>query len=166
MKASYLYVIGISLALVAAAATAQQYKWKDSRGRWVYGDVPPAGANVIPLKSSTPSKPAAAAKPAGSEAGSKAGAKGSKPLTAAEQELEFRRRIKKAQEEAAKTAKEEQNARESKQNCDMAREQLRILASGARIERMDPKGERYFIDDAQRASELAQARRSESDWCK
>jgi hypothetical protein len=166
MKASYLYVLGISLALVAAAATAQQYKWKDSRGRWVYGDVPPAGAKVIPLKSSTPSNPAAAAKPAESEAGSKAGAKSSKPLTEAEKELEFRRRIKEAQEKAAKTAKEEQSERETKQNCEMAREQVRILASGERVQRMDPKGERYFINDAQRASELEQARRSESEWCK
>ncbi len=50
MNASYLYVIGFSLALVAAAASAQQYKWKDARGRWVYGDVPPAGVKVEPLK--------------------------------------------------------------------------------------------------------------------
>ena len=166
MKASYLYVLGISLALVAAAATAQQYKWKDSRGRWVYGDLPPAGAKVIPLKSSTPSNSAAAAKPAGSEAGSKSGAKSSKPLTEAEKELEFRRRIKEAQENAAKTAKAEQTERETKQNCDLAREQERTLASGQRIQRMDPKGERYYISDAERARGLEHARRSVREWCK
>jgi hypothetical protein len=165
MKASYLYVFGIGLALIAAAANAQQYKWKDAQGHWVYGDVPPAGVKVEPLKSS-PSIPAAPAKSAASETGSKAAARSSKPLTAAEQEMEFRRRIKEAQEKAAKTAKEEQTARETKQNCDLAREQQRTLASGERIQRMDPKGERYFINDAERARELDFARRSVGEWCK
>lgn len=165
MKRSKLYLIGIALALCAAGVSAQQYKWKDSRGRTVYGDVPPAGVNAVPLKpvqvpASTPSAPAA------TEAGAKAAAKPSKPLTPAEQEMEFRRRVKEAQEAAAKQAEKSKEARESQENCELAREQERTLASGQRISRVDQRGERYYIDDAQRAEELAQARRSVSEWCK
>jgi len=173
MKTSYLYVIGISLALVAAAVSAQQYKWKDARGRWQYGDVPPTGVKGVPLKP-PPSQPAAPAKSAGNEAvkpgddvaATKAPAKDAKPLTPAEQEMAFRRRIKEAQDSAAKKAKEDQAARESKQNCDLAREQERTLASGQRIARVDAKGERYYPGDAERARDLENARRSVSQWCK
>lgn len=165
MKAAYLYVFGIGLALIAAAANAQQYKWKDAQGRWVYGDVPPAGVKVESLKP-PPSTPVAPVKSTASEAGAKAAAKSSKPLTAAEKEMEFRRRIKEAQEKAAKTAKEEQTARETKQNCDLAREQERTLASGQRISRVDAKGERYYMNDAQRTQELAKARTNVNQWCK
>jgi len=164
MKASKLILVGIALALCAAAANAQQYKWKDSRGRTVYGDLPPAGVKATPLRSTSP-PPAASAAPA-TEAGSKAAAKSSKPLTPAEQEMEFRRRVKEAQEAAAKQAKEREDERDRQQNCELAREQERTLASGQRISRVDQRGERYYINDAQRAQELAQARRSMSEWCK
>jgi len=169
MKVSTLYVLGIGLALCAAAANAQQYKWKDSRGRTVYGDLPPAGVKATPMSSVSP--PAAAATPApakagGAESGSKAGAKDGKPLTPAEQEMEFRRRVKEAQEAAAKKAKEDQAERDKKQNCELAREQERTLASGQRVSRVDEKGERYYVNDAQRAEELSQARRSISEWCR
>lgn len=165
MKASKFYLLGVALALCAAAADAQQYKWKDSRGRTVYGDLPPAGVKATPLKAVAPPPPAAAA-PATTQAGSKAAAKSTKPLTPAEQEMEYRRRVKEAQEAAAKQAKEQQDERDRRENCELAREQERTLASGQRIARVDQKGERYYIDDAQRAQELAQARRSISEWCK
>jgi len=165
MKASKFYLLGVALALCAAAANAQQYKWKDSRGRTVYGDLPPAGVNATPLRSSSV-PPAASAAPAATEAGSKAAAKSSKPLTPAEQEMEFRRRVKEAQEAAAKQADKSKDERERQENCELAREQERTLASGQRIARVDAKGERYYMDDAQRAQELAQARRSASEWCK
>jgi hypothetical protein len=165
MKASTLYLIGVVLALCAAGVNAQQYKWKDSRGRTVYGDVPPAGVNAVPLQSAR-TAPAASAAPAATEDGAKAAAKPSKPLTPAEQEMEFRRRVKEAQEAAAKQAKEQQAERDRQQTCELAREQERTLASGQRISRVDDKGERYYINDAQRAQELSQARRSMSEWCK
>jgi type IV secretory pathway VirB10-like protein len=165
MKGSKLYVLGlglIGLAFCAAAASAQQYKWKDARGHTVYGDVPPPGVEATPVKSvmATPIAPA------GTAAGAKAGAKGPKVLTPAEKEMEFRRRVKEAQEAAAKQAKEDQAKRDSQQNCENAREQERTLASGQRVSRVDEKGERYYVDDAQRAQELSQVRRSISEWCK
>lgn len=167
MKASVLYVIGVSLALAAAAAQAQQYKWKDSRGRWQYGDVPPAGVQAIPLKP-PPGPPAPAATGEGGAKGgdAAAAAKSSKPLTPAEQELEYRRRLKEAQEKAAKEEKLAKEERERKENCQLAREQVAALGSGQRIARYDVNGNRYYINDAQRAQELSQARSSVGQWCK
>jgi len=170
MKVSKLVVLGfglVGLALCAAAANAQQYKWKDSRGRTVYGDLPPAGVKATPISSvSAPAAPAAPAGSGGTETGAKGAAKDAKPLTPAEQEMEFRRRVKEAQEAAAKKAKEDQAERDKKQNCELAREQERTLASGQRVSRVDEKGERYYVNDAQRAQELSQARRSISEWCR
>lgn len=168
MKAPYLYVFGIGLALMTAVTNAQQYKWKDARGRWVYGDVPPVGVKWMPLNAPS-SRPEAPAKPAEGGATTSAAAKDSKPLkplTAAEKEMAFRRRIKEAQENATKKAKEEEAERDRQRNCDLAREQERTLASGQRIARLDAKGERYYPDDAERARGLAEARKSVSQWCK
>jgi hypothetical protein len=170
MKVSKLVVLGLGMALCAAAANAQQYKWKDSRGRTVYGDLPPAGVKATPMSSvpaaAAPAAPAAPAGSGGAETGAKGAAKDAKPLTPAEQEMEFRRRVKEAQEAAAKKAKEDQAERDKNQNCELAREQERTLASGQRVSRVDEKGERYYVNDAQRAEELSQARRSISEWCK
>ncbi len=165
MKRSKLYLIALALTLCAAGAQAQQYKWKDSRGRTVYGDIPPAGVKAVPLSSVAPPPSAGPSAPT-TEDGAKAAAKPSRPLTPAEQEMEFRRRVKEAQEAAAKQADKDKAERDRQQNCELAREQERSLTSGQRISRVDEKGERYYMNDAQRAQELAQARSSISQWCK
>ena len=168
MKASRLYFVGIALALFAAAANAQQYKWKDSRGRTVYGDVPPAGVNATPLKSASaqPTAPPPAAAASTDAGGAKAAAKPSKPLTPAEQEMEYRRRVKEAQEAAAKQAKENEAERDRRENCELAREQERTLTNQPRIARTDAKGERYYMSDEEIAQALAKTRQSVAEWCK
>ena len=50
-------------------------------------------------------------------------------------------------------------------NCARAQEYVRTIESGQRISRTDAKGERYYIDDAQRAQELANARQAAESWC-
>jgi len=156
----------VSLALALAAlsfaqpSAAQQYKWVDKDGRTQYGDTPPTGVKATRLKG--PSAPASAPAPEG-----KAAAKDAKkgPLTAAEQDAEFRKRqteAQKSQEKADKAAQEQETKRA---NCANAQEQMRTVESGQRIQRTDAKGERYFIDDEQRAAELAKTRKLVSDWC-
>ena len=109
-----------------------------------------------------PPAPAAPAGPAKGDA--KNAQKG--PLTPAQQELQFRRRMKAAQDAAAKADRERQAAEEKKQNCENAKQTLRTLQSGQRIARVDSKGERYFISDEQRAQDTARARTAVSQWCK
>ncbi len=160
--------IGLMLCGLVAAAHAQGYKWIDKNGRTQYGDIPPAGVKATPLGQppppiSSPANSAPAPSAAGKEGTAPAAQKG--PLTPAEQELEFRRRIKEAQEAAAKSEKEKQQAREKQDNCDRAREALRTLESGQRIARVDEKGERYYMSDQQRVAEAAQAREQVRQSC-
>ncbi len=156
----------VSLALALAALSfaqpslAQQYKWVDKDGRTQYGDTPPAGAKATPLKA--PSRPASAPAPEG-----KAAAKDAKkgPLTPAEQDAEFRKRQAEAQKSREKDEKASQEQEAKRANCSTSQEQLRMLESGQRIGRTNANGERYFVDDDQRAGEIAKARKSVSDWC-
>lgn len=154
--------IGVA-AVAVGTAHAQAYKWVDKNGHVEYGDRPPAGAKVTPLRNvAPPSAPAASASSA--NGGAKNAKKG--PLTPAQQELEFRRRMKAAQDAAAKADRERKAAEEKKENCENARQTLRTLQSGQRIARTDSKGERYFISDEQRAQDTARARSAVSQWCK
>jgi flagellar motor protein MotB len=154
MNRMMLFALGMTL---AAAASAQQYKWTDSSGRVQYGDVPPPGVSVTRLKRSTggyatPSDaPAADAKDA-----AKAAAKG--PLTPAEQEAAYRRRQQDAAKDRDKQAAADQQAAAKRQNCASAQENLRALESGQRIMRTDAKGERVYLEDAQIQQEAARAR--------
>lgn len=161
--------MGLALcAIVATAAHAQGYKWIDKNGHMQYGDTPPPGAKATPLGPPPPppsgsSGAAAAPSAAAANDGTPAARKG--PMTPAEQELEFRRRIKEAQEAAAKAEKEHQQSEQKRQNCENARQVLRTLESGQRVARVDEKGERYYISDQQRAADAARARQAVSQYC-
>jgi len=81
-------------------------------------------------------------------------------------EMDFRKR-RVEQEDARK--KEQEKLTEAKgreDNCRSSRAQLAGLEAGGRQARMDDKGERYYLDDAQTASEIEKARKSVQDWCK
>jgi hypothetical protein len=142
----------------AGGALAQQYKWVDKDGRVRYGDVPPPGVKAKPLRA-----PAGPAAPAPSAAAKE---EGKKPLTPAEQEAEFRRRRLEAQKEQEKQAKAAEADQAKQQHCANAKQQLAMLESGQRIASLDPRsGERTFLDDSQRATETARARKAVADWC-
>lgn len=154
--------VGLTAMFFAASSFAQLYKWVDKDGRTRYSDRPPVGIEATPL--SRPPAPAAApAAPAAGDA-SKDARKG--PLTPAEQDIEFRRRIKEAQEAAAKGEQAKREEEERKENCARAREMLATLESGQRIARTDSKGERAYLDDSQRVQETAKAREAVASWCK
>ena len=145
----------------AAAATAMgtaqaQIKCWNENGRRVCGDAPPAGAKVTTLKG--PSGPADAAP----DPASKDVKKG--PMTPAEREQDYRKRQLEAQKAADKSAAEKKDSDAKKENCERAKEALRSFESG-RVARTDDKGERYFLDDNQLASETAKARQIAKDSC-
>ena len=153
MNRAIIFGLGV---LFATAAAAQQYKWVDQNGKTQYGDVPPPGVQAQRLKppSSGPAPaPAAAAKKDG---------KTEKPLSP---EAAYRKRQEDAQKENEKNEKAEQEAAARKENCARAQEQLRQLETGQRIARTDSKGERYFLDDAQVAQEMARTRQIVQQSC-
>jgi hypothetical protein len=155
MRKTLLFVI---LAAAAGLAQAQIKCWNEG-GKRVCGDAPPAGAKVTTLKA--PAGPAPA--PAGKDAASKDARKG--PMTPAEREQDYRKRQLEAKKAADKSADEQKLAEAKKDNCERAREALRNLESGQRIMRTDAKGERYYLDEAQIASEAAKARQIAQDAC-
>ena len=140
--------------LVAGAAAAQQYKWVDKDGKVRYGDVPPPGVNATRLKG-----PSSGSSPAPAAAAKKDSEKALTP------EQAFRKRQDEAEKGRETQAKAEQDAQAKRENCTRAQEAVRVLESGQRVSRMDSKGERYFLEDAEIQQELARARQSAQQWC-
>jgi hypothetical protein len=156
-----------SLAFTGAAAA--QYKWVDQNGKVQYGDVPPPGVNASPMRRKAPpvtySPPEASDKnDADKKDGDKKDNARKGPLTAAEQDAEFRKRHKDAEQERQKQAKAQQDAAEKRENCVRAQEYVRALETG-RLARTDSKGETYYLDEAQAAREATKARQSVQQWC-
>ena len=155
MKASWIF---LAMLLAASSASAQMYKWTDKDGKVRYGDAPPPGAKTSSVKA-----PASGAAPAPASAAGDAKKKG--PLTAAEQEQEFRKRRQEG-DKAGKKIEQEQQAKSAKsENCMRTKEHLATLKSGQRLARIDASGERYFMDENQVAQEVAKTEQTIKQVC-
>ena len=149
------------LACLMAAAQAQVYCWNTKDGKRQCGDTPPPGVKATVL--SAPAAPPAPAPAGAKDAASKDAKKG--PLTPAQQDQEFRKRQLEAQKASEKDEKARQDADAKKENCERARNALRMLESGQRIARVDKQGERYYIDEAQVEQESERARQAVQQSC-
>lgn len=143
--------------LAFAAAAAAQSKWVDKDGRVTYGDAPPQGANAQSM-GRAPSGYGTQAEASDTKDDAK------KPLTAAEQDAENRKRQKDAEKDREKQAQSEQAAAAKRENCARANENVQVLEAG-RVARYDSKGERYFLDDSQLAQETVKARQDVRELC-
>lgn len=144
------WILAAALALLAAPAGADLYKWVDAQGRVHYSDKPPPNTAQ---KSSTVRAPAAASAPAASAPQQK---------TLKEQELEFRQRQTEEAEAAAKAQKE---ADMRAQNCTNARGNLATYTEGGRVVRFNAQGEREYLSDEDRAREIERWQREVNRWC-
>ena len=151
-------LIAIAFLLAAAGAGAQMYRWVDKDGKVRYGDTPPPGAKTSSVRGA-PAGEAAPAAPAAKDA-----KKG--PLTAAEQEQEYRKRQAESSKAAEKAAAEGQAKTELGEACARSREYVASLQSGQRIARTNPSGERYYMDENQVAQEVAKAQQAMQKSCK
>lgn len=142
----------LSLLLACAPASAEIVKWVDSEGKVHYGDQPPASA-----KKQQPMN-------IRNQPGALGGTAGQK--SAAEQEAEFRRRRMEEADAEKKAAEDRAQAEIAKRNCADARNNLRALQEGVRLTKYNEKGERVFLDDAERAKAMADAQQAVKDWCK
>jgi hypothetical protein len=147
----------LSLLLLAAHVQAEMYRWTGPDGKVHYSDQPPSTAAKEQKLDTIKSRPAA---PAASE-GAQGGAK-----SVAEQEAEFRKRRVEAEEKRAKDEKQLAEAKEHEHNCRVARGQLQDLESGRRMTAYNEKGERVYSEEAERASRIAQAKKTVASWCK
>jgi hypothetical protein len=157
MDTKKLLVLAAALAF-SAGASAQLYKWKDANGRTRYGDTPPPGVDASRLR-----VPSSAPSPAPSPDASDAKADKAEKLTP-EQAFRKRQQDRAAAEE--KAAKERADADAKRTNCEAAQTQLRILESGQRVSTVNAAGEKVYLDDDQRAAQMARAQKAVSDWCR
>ena len=161
MTKTLVLLIGLSH---TGVAQAQIKCWTTADGKRACGDTPPPGAKVRTVKSAPASPDAVPASAAAPKDGAvKAAKKG--PLTPAEQEQDYRKRQAEAQKAAEKAASEQQAKEAKQENCARSKEALLALESGQRIQRTDSKGERYYLDDAQRDAETAKARQHVARNC-
>lgn len=159
-------LIFLVFACAAGAAQAQIKCWTNAAGKRECGDTPPPGAKVNVIRGASPSAapPAPSAKDSTAKGGAAKDAKKG-PLTAAEQEQEFRKRQAESQKAREKEEQERKEAEVKRQNCEQARAALRTLESGQRIARADEKGERYYLNEAQIAAEIAKAQQVVQQSC-
>ena len=149
---------------VAAPSTAQQlYKYTGPDGKVQYSDRPPAegqkAEKVTGARAGTVSPGASAA--AGGDA-----AKSGAPKSLAEQEQDFRKRRLEAQEKASKDAKLAEGKQAQDESCAALRTQLSGVQSGARIARINERGEREFLEDNGIQQEIQRLQREIAATCK
>ena len=149
------------LSVAAGAAQAQVHKCVDSGGKTVYSQSPcPKDTRSSTIQRNAPPPPPAAKADAG-----KAGpAKAAGPKTAAEMEQDFRKRRLEQEEAQKKDDKKLAESRAKEENCKTARQQLVGLETSRQM-RVDEKGERRFLEEAEIEQEKERARRSIQSFC-
>jgi Domain of unknown function (DUF4124) len=132
-------ITGWLLALFACSvAMADVYKWVDKDGKTQYSDQPPIGGDATKMKRKSIDAPSIAAPASTSPA---------RPApTAADQELEFRKRKAEKEETEKKQLTEAENAKKNKEYCNGLKGDLRSHTDGTPLFRHNEKGERVFLD--------------------
>ncbi len=150
----------LALSLLAQPALAQ-WKWRDKNGRVTVSDIPPP--RDIPDKDVLSRPEPMVTRVQAPQAASAASAV---PVKApVDPELQARKKAG-DQEAAAKASAEAAKVTARRQeNCRNARSHLTAMESGQRMARMNEKGEREILDDAQRAEEARRAREVISSDC-
>lgn len=164
------------LALSASGLAQAQWKWRDAKGQVQYSDrAPPASVPDKDVLQRPPGQrgavvllPMGVANPiAGAAAASAAALAASGAASAAAQRQRAGDEAKKRADEAAqRKSTEDAQASRRAENCQLARDQIRIIQDGGRIARMNAQGEREILDDAQRARELERARAAQTSECR
>lgn len=153
-----LLVVTLALAL-GGPAQAQLYKWVDSEGKVQYSDKPPPADASGEQKLNIRKNPPSSAAPAPAEEGQAAG-----PKTAAEKEMDFRKR-KVEEEQARQKSQAEEKLRQ--EQCINAQQRLWTYEDAGRIFTvMDESGDRKYLDDESRARGIEQAQMDIAKYCK
>ena len=142
-------IVACALAL-APLASAQLYKYVDKNGKTVYTDQPPADAD-----------PKAMRVPGTAIGNAPAPAK-----TAVQQDRELQKGRDKAKEGEKKAEEKEAYARAQAERCQSARDAYAQYQLGGRITRLDDKGEKVFLGDAEIDAARERSRQQVEQYCK
>lgn len=172
MKPCAWAVIALAASLGCTASLASTiWKWRDANGRVTVSDQPPprdiperdilerpAPRSALTVESAASGRQSASARRDGARA---APAAASAAASRVDPELEVRRKAEQAKAlESAKAAApaDPQALARKRENCARARAQLASLETGQRMARLNAKGERVILEDAERAKEANRAR--------
>ncbi|MCP5149488.1 MAG: DUF4124 domain-containing protein [Ectothiorhodospiraceae bacterium] len=144
--------IAVALALATAVASspalAKLYKWVDENGNVTYSErkPPDTKAQEIELRGVKPANPDAASEL---------------------EDLRDRSDASRKDREFARTVAEEQRERDEriKKNCEIARENMRVLENAPRVQATDDKGNPYFLDPSQTESRKAETAQQIQQYC-
>ena len=132
---------------VLSASAQTMYKWVDEKGVTHFSEIPPPdgvkGAAKIEVRPASPDKA---------------------PVDnwkQREMESKQRRAVESNQQEAARKQEEQQRVRK----CRQAQRDADLLTNSQRIFHLNDKGERVYMEESQRAAELAEARREIARSC-
>lgn len=149
----------ILLLLTSTNTFAALNKWVDANGKVHYSDGPPP----VNVKAEKIHSDLAPVQPASSTpSATKTDAEGK--VTENKPPVENKEAAKKAA--ADKAAQEQAKKEENKARCAAAQQNLRTFQDGIRIVEIDAKGERVYLDDAQRQQRIAKAQQDISTYCK
>ena len=140
--------------VLAMPVQAQLYKWVDEQGHVHYGDCPPPECEPIEI----PPPPAPAA-----EEVERAQERLKRMLEEQRERAEIRRQAEEA--ERLKREAEERIAAYRRSRCQLAQQNLHTLRLGRPVYRIDEKGERVFLDDAERAAEIERMKEDIREYC-
>lgn len=151
-----------ALAVVACCAlplaAVAQWQWIDKDGRRVFSDKSPPpeipARNILkaPHGRALPVDPEPPAAAASATAAARP-ASGALKVPGKDKALEEKKKQAEAAEAEKKKAADREFADKKADNCKRAREAKATLDSGIRLSRVNEKGEREVLDDAQRATE-------------
>lgn len=146
-----------SMLILVTAAHAGITKWVDASGKVHYSDQPPPATAKSQKDLDLKNNPASPIASSDSKGGEK---------SLAEKDLESKKRRVQAEETAAKQAKDLEEEKNKKANCEQARRQLQAVQEGQRISKLDEKGERVFLEDNERPQAIEKAKKLVDSWCK
>lgn len=148
----------LALACTLPLAASAQWMWLDQNGHKVFSDKapPPDVPNNRILKGPKGQAlaPDTAATTAATGAPAAPGAGNLPKPSGKDQALEERRKQLAAADAEKKKAEDEKVAALRADNCARARQSKATYQAGGRIARVDAKGERQYLDDAQIAAEI------------
>jgi transposase-like protein len=146
-------LIALAVLLAVTPASAQKlYKWVDQAGKVHYSDQPPPQDARVEKKLEVRTTPAGNSASAGSK-------------SAADLDMEFRKRQVQKAENEQKLAKEADANAEKQRNCTESKNRLAALERGGRITKWGPNGEQQFLSDEEYAREIAAQRKTVDSWC-
>lgn len=156
-------IVALAAACTLGSTALAQYVWLDGGGIKQYSDMPPPASvpasRILKTPASAHASPSPAAAPASVETEPASSAKSSKaPPTLADKNADFIKRRSEQAEHDKKAAEQERIAGEKSKACDRARQYQQNLTSGMRIASTNKNGERVFLDEAQRAKEMQEAK--------